>query len=66
MFSDPLSITYPDPDHFAEEDRFIVIGTSYRNRLLIVAYADRDKRTRIISARETTRREKRLYEEDQA
>lgn len=66
VFNDPLSVTYSDPDHSVEEDRFITIGTSYRNRLLIVAHTDRDEGIRIISARETTRREKGLYEEDES
>lgn len=62
VFSDPLSVTYSDPDHSITETRYIIIGMSRRNRLLIVAHTDRDGRTRIISARETTRHERKLYE----
>lgn len=62
VFGDPLSITYYDPDHVVDEDRYIIIGMSIRRRVLIVAHSDRRERTRIISAREVTRRERNLYE----
>jgi uncharacterized DUF497 family protein len=35
IFGDPLSMTFPDPDHSLEEDRYITLGTSERNRVLI-------------------------------
>ena len=62
VFGDPLSITYSDPDHSLDEDRYIIIGSSSANRLLIVAHTDRDESTRLISAREVTSRERKLYE----
>ena len=62
VFYDPLSITYADPDHSDDEDRFIIIGTSEFGRLLIVSHTDRDDRIRIITARLVTRPERRLYE----
>ncbi len=64
VFSDPLSITYSDPDHSLDEDRYIIIGSSSANRLLIVAHTDRDEGTRLISAREVTSRERKLYESE--
>lgn len=63
VFGDPLSITVPDPDHSTEEDRFIIVGQSYRRRLLMVSFAEHGDRIRIISARELTRAERRAYEE---
>jgi uncharacterized DUF497 family protein len=30
VFGDPLSITIPDPDHAAAEERFVIIGMSKR------------------------------------
>jgi len=62
VFNDSLSITYADPDHSVDEDRYIIIGLSLNNRLLIVAHSDRGAATRIISAREATSRERKLYE----
>ena len=63
IFGDPLAITYPDPDHSILEERFITLGLSRVNRVLIVAHTDRDQNIRIISARKTTDRERRHYEE---
>jgi len=64
VFGDSLAVTVPDPDHSANEDRYIAIGWSNRRRLLMVSYADRGNRIRIISARELTRSEKKAYEEE--
>jgi uncharacterized protein len=63
VFGDPLSVTYPDPDHSASEQRFITVGMSNQGRPLIVAHADRDENIRIISARKTTHHERKHYEE---
>jgi hypothetical protein len=54
VFADPLSLNMPDPAHSADEKRFLVLGMSTRDRLLVVAYAERPPRTRLISAREAT------------
>ncbi|MCY7408328.1 MAG: BrnT family toxin [Alkalinema sp. CAN_BIN05] len=64
VFDDPLSITFPDPAHSIEEERTIIIGQSKNGRLLFVSHLDRNNITRIISAREVTRSEKRIYEEE--
>ena len=63
VFGDPLAVTYHDPDHSEEEQRFISIGVSNSSRLLIVAHTDRGERIRIISARVATVRERRQYEQ---
>ena len=62
VFSDWLGITVPDPDHSSLENRFITVGMSSRNRLLIVSYAERNGRYRIVSARELTRNERKAHE----
>ena len=64
IFKDGLSITIYDPDHSNKEDRYITVGTSVAGRLLIVAHADRGDRTRIISARKLTRKERMAYENE--
>jgi uncharacterized DUF497 family protein len=63
VFGDPLALTYPDPDHSTSEERFITVGMSSAKRVLIVAHAERSENIRIISARLTTQRERRHYEE---
>jgi uncharacterized protein len=60
-FGDPLSLTRFDPDHSAEEDRFVLMGTTFSGLLVVVAHTDRDKTIRIISARLATRRERKSY-----
>jgi uncharacterized DUF497 family protein len=64
VFADPLSMTYYDPDHSLDEDRYLTVGTSRTGRLLIIAHTDRADNVRIISARRTTARERRKYEEE--
>jgi uncharacterized DUF497 family protein len=64
VFGDPLAITYPDPDHSTVEQRFITVGMSGAGRVLLVAHADREANIRIISARKTTARERKHYEEE--
>ena len=61
-FYDALSVTIPDPDHSAGESRFLLIGLTVKNRLVVVAHTDRDDRIRLISARRASRRERRSYE----
>jgi uncharacterized protein len=62
-FMDPLSVTIPDPDHSAEEERFLLLGENHRGQLLVVSHTDRQDRVRIISVREADRRERREYEQ---
>ncbi|HEU4430674.1 MAG TPA: BrnT family toxin [Myxococcota bacterium] len=65
-FGDPLSRTVSDPDHSEEEDRFILIGRSRGDRLVVVVQTERADRIRIISARLASKREKREHEEEQS
>jgi uncharacterized protein len=63
VFGDPLSMLMPDPDHSLGEERFVLLGASQRNRLLVVAFVERTPRTRLIPARPATRKERVVYEE---
>lgn len=63
VFNDPLSVTFPDPDHSIGESRYIIIGVSQLGRLLVIAHTDRGEKVRIISARQVTSQERRFYEE---
>ncbi len=62
-FEDRLSLTIPDPLHSEDEDRFVLIGCSHRNRLLAIVHTDRGDRVRLISARAATGKERRYHEE---
>ena len=63
VFGDPLTMLMSDPDHSEEEERYLLLGVSVQGRLLVVSFAERPPKTRLISAREATRRERRQYEE---
>ncbi len=62
VFGDPLSLTIRDPLHSIKEERFVILGYSYKNRLLVVMHTEQGDNIRIISARRATRRERRAYE----
>ena len=64
VFGDMLAMNMPDLDHSAGEQRFLVLGMSRASRLVVVSYAERPPRTRIISARPATGHERRKYEND--
>jgi len=63
VFTDPYSMTIHDPDHSADEQRYIDIGTSDKGRVLVVVYTERGSNIRIVSCRKTTLSERELYEE---
>lgn len=63
VFDDPLYVDFYDPDHSYDEHRYIIIGESNRGRLLLVSYAERGGALRLISSREATPAERKVYEE---
>jgi hypothetical protein len=63
VFGDSLSVTIPDPDDGIDEERFVIVGTSASQRLLVVVHTMRGERIRLISARTATTHEKRVYQE---
>ena len=63
VFNDPFYIDFYDPAHSDEEERYLVIGESSNDRLLIVSYTEREETVRLISAREVTLAERKDYEE---
>lgn len=64
VFFDPYKRAYPDPKHSLNEPRSIIVGKTKLGRLLFVVYTIRDKRIRVISARDLNKkREVDLYEE---
>jgi uncharacterized protein len=65
-FADSFSKRKYDPEHSFAEDRFLLVGMSERNRLLLVAHVERgDNEYRLISARLASRRERNWYEENE-
>jgi uncharacterized protein len=62
-FRDSLARIFDDPVHSSGERRELLVGHSRRARLIIVSFAERGDRIRIISARNATKRERRDYEQ---
>ena len=59
VFENPLSLTFDDPIHSNSEERYLTIGYSCQNRLLLVV-----NNVRIISARKATKNERKIYEQN--
>lgn len=64
VFGDTLSLTIPDPLHSRDEERFVIVGRSEKQRALVVVHTERGDRIRLISARQATAHERKIYEED--
>jgi uncharacterized protein len=64
VFDDPLFLTFADPKHSSQEQRFIIMGESATGQLLVVSYTDRKDIIRLISARPVTRKERKAYESE--
>ena len=63
-FGDPFSATIADPDHSEQEDRYVLLGETYRSRLVVVVHTDREETVRIISPRLASRKERKSYEQE--
>ena len=63
VFYDDDSIVFDDPDHSVEENRFLIIGITFKERLCVVShcYRENDNVIRIISARIAGKNEKKVY-----
>ena len=63
VFLDENAIRYFDPDHSQDEDRFIMLGMSFKLRVLVVCHCFRlsDSIIRLISARRANRKESQDY-----
>jgi uncharacterized DUF497 family protein len=62
VFGDPHAATIPDPDHSHGEPRFVTIGYSTSNRLVVVSHTEEGENFRIISAREANPLERKKSE----
>jgi uncharacterized DUF497 family protein len=64
VFRDPLLLVMPDPEHSQDEERWIALGKSIREILLVVVHTEDEWTIRIISARKAESRERRQYERE--
>ena len=63
VFFDENAVEFFDPDHSENENRFIMLGISYRMRILVVCHClmENDTEIRIISARKAIKKEEKVY-----
>ena len=65
VFADRYALNKYDEEHSEDEDRWIILGKSF-NEVLLVVHTFRNKDgieyTRIISARKATKKEKQAYQ----
>ena len=64
FFNEPLIVTQ-DMQHSVQEDRYYALGKISSDRLLFVVFTVRKNLVRVISARNMTRKEKRIYEQSE-
>lgn len=62
FFNLPLIVT-PDKKHSNIEERYYVLGKTNRRRLLFLVFTPRGNKIRIISSRDMTKKERRIYHE---
>jgi uncharacterized DUF497 family protein len=63
VFGDPMALTFDDPDHSIGERRLLTFGVTRTAKFLIVCHTEEAGVTRIISARQMNKRERKIYEE---
>jgi len=63
VFYDEHAVQYFDPDHSVEEDRFILLGMSFRLRVIVVCHCYRESESviRLFSARKAEKDEAQEY-----
>lgn len=68
VFYDDFAIEFCDPEHSTEEDRFLMVGLSYKARVLVTSHCVREPGNviRIISARKATKKEANYYWEQRS
>ncbi len=62
FLNEPLK-TFYDIKHSQEEIRFIAFGKTDENRRLLIVFTVRNRKIRIISARDMSKKERRIYEQ---
>ena len=68
VFFDEHAIQFFDPEYSEDEDRFILLGTSFKSQALVVCHCFREGETtvRIISARKADKGEQQAYWSERA
>lgn len=62
VFLDNRRFIFKDRLHSKNEERFRIIGRTKKGRLLFIVFTKRDRKVRLISARDINKKEVYLYE----
>jgi uncharacterized DUF497 family protein len=62
FLQEPL-LTFPSPTHSQSEERYFALGRTSTDRKLNIVFTIRKNRIRVISARDMSKKEKKLYDE---
>jgi uncharacterized DUF497 family protein len=63
FFNEPL-IVFEDLKHSLEESRWYVLGRTDESRKLMIVFTIRGDKIRVISSRDMSRKERRIYEKE--
>jgi uncharacterized protein len=63
VFRDPFLLVQPDIEHSEDEQRYLALGKSALQLLLVVVHTEDERTIRLISARKAEPRERRRYEQ---
>ena len=61
FFNEPI-IILDDPKHSILEERYVAFGVTESGRKLVVIYTMRNKKLRVISSRDMSKKERKFYE----
>ena len=63
IFVNRFGIVFDDVRHSIQEARYIIIGPTGESRILTISFTIRNNFVRVISARDASRKERKIYEE---
>lgn len=63
FFNKPIKI-FKDVKHSQIENRFVALGGTNKKRKLYIVFTIRDRNIRIISARDQSKKERKIYEKE--
>lgn len=62
-FGDPMALDFDDPEHSEGEYRLLLLALTATSRHVVISYTWDQDTIRLISARDMTKREQKIYQE---
>lgn len=63
VFIDHLAVIKPDELHSDIEEKMLIMGQTFKGRVVVVSYIKRGDKIRLINTRKATHNERKQYEE---